>query len=183
MKINSLIFATGNKDKLRETREILKVPLKGTSVEIEEIQSLDLVKVATLKAREYYRILKRPLFVEDTSLSFTVLNGLPGTYINDVYKAIGNEGLIKLIRGKNRQAKAEVAIVYIDDSAKEHTFIGKIEGSIVKKPRGKNGFGWDAVFIPKGETKTFAEMTLQEKNKYSMRKKALLSFSSWLSSI
>lgn len=183
MKINSLIFATGNKDKLREAGEILKIPLKGTSLEIEEVQSLDLVKVATLKAKEYYKLLKKPLFVEDGSLSFEALNGLPGTYINDVHKAIGNEGLVKLISGKNRKAEAKVAIVYIDKNAKGHTFIGKIEGSISNKPKGENGFGWDAIFIPKGGTKTFAEMTLQEKNKYSMRKKALLSFSEWLSSI
>ncbi len=183
MKINSLIFATSNKDKLKEAREILKVPLEGTSLEIEEVQSLDPVKVATLKAKEYYKILRKPLFVEDGSLSFAALNGLPGTYVNDVFKAIGNAGLVKLISGKNRQAIAKVAVVYIDNNAKEHVFIGKVEGSISDKPKGKNGFGWDAVFIPKGETKTFAEMTLQEKNKYSMRKKALLSFSRWLSSV
>jgi len=183
VKIDSLIFTTGNEDKLREAQEILKVPLKGTLLRIEEIQSLDLVRVATSKAREYYRILRKPLFVEDVSLSFEALNGLPGTYINDFYKAIGNNGLVKLISGRNRKAIAKVAIVYIDKSGEVHTFIGEVEGEIAKKAKGKNGFGWDAIFIPKGEKITFAEMTLQEKNKHSMRKKALISFSRWISSV
>jgi len=145
-----LIFATSNNDKLREAREILNVQVEGTDLDIDEIQSLDPVEVATKRARAYFEKLNKPIFVEDVSLLFSYFKNLPGTYINDFWKSLGNNGLIALLDGKNdRSAVAQTTVLYIDKAGKEQLFIGKIEGSISKKPLGDNGFGWDSIFIPK----------------------------------
>ncbi len=181
MQIKRVTFATTNKGKLEEARSILGMEVDGTPLEIDEIQSLDPVRVAVEKAKVYFKELQKPLFVEDTSLSFNGLNGLPGTYISDFSKMIGNEGLVKLIN-ENRKATAQVTVVYVDEAGKEHVFEGKIDGTISNEPKGENGFGWDQIFIPDGEERTFGEMSLEEKNKYSMRAIALRSFSNWLSS-
>ena len=102
-----IYFATTNKDKLGEAAQILGVKVEGVKLDVPEIQSLDMSKVALYKARHYYRELKHPLFVEDTSLIFSALNGLPGPYIRDMSEALGNEGLVKLLSGfSDRTAKA-----------------------------------------------------------------------------
>ena len=180
MKVNSIIFATGNKDKLREAEDILGIRVTGTELEVDEIQSLDPVEVAIKKAKDYYKILGKPLFIEDSTATFKALNKLPGPYLKDFYVSLGNEGLARLLDGKVRSAEVSTVLVFIDEFGKEHVFIGKLNGSIAKKPRGDKGWGWDPVFIPKGSLKTFGEMGEAEKNKYSMRAKALKLFKKWL---
>ncbi|OGM74691.1 hypothetical protein A2382_03830 [Candidatus Woesebacteria bacterium RIFOXYB1_FULL_38_16] len=178
--MRKVLFGTTNLNKVKEASEILGVDVGSVNFEIDEVQSLDPVIVATKKSRAYFEKTKRAVFVEDVSLSFDQLNGLPGTYINDFAKAIGNQGLIKCI-GKNgaRGAEAKVTIVY-KDKAIEKIFVGRVKGIIAKKEKGSNGFGWDSIFIPEGSKKTFAQMSLTEKNKYSMRAIAFKKFHNWL---
>lgn len=176
-----LIFATGNKGKLTEARVILGQEVKGTALEIDEVQSLDPVEVAVKKARAYFIVLKKPLFVEDGSVFIKALGNLPGPYIDSFSRALGNQGIADLLKNKkDKSAVAVVNVVYVNKSGKEHIFEGKVTGKIADKPRGDKGFGWDPIFIPTGSTKTFGQMELTEKNKYSMRKKALLKFKKWL---
>ena len=104
---------------------------------------------------------------------FTALKKFPGPYIDGFLKTFGNTGLVKLLDPyKSRKAIAQTTIIYYDKMGRSHLFIGKVEGTIATKPRG-TGFGWDPIFIPKGEKKTFGQMSLDEKNKYSMRAIAL----------
>lgn len=178
--MKELVFATTNRDKLREARSILGVEILGEELEIDEIQSTDPIEVTRKKARAYYEVLKKPLFVEDVSLGFEALKGLPGPYINDFSKKLGNRGLIDLIsQHGSRNAIAQTTLVYID-ADREQEFIGEVKGKITYRPRGENGFGWDPVFIPEGSEKTFAEMDLEEKNQYSMRARALMNLKNWL---
>jgi non-canonical purine NTP pyrophosphatase (RdgB/HAM1 family) len=179
--MKTVFFATGNKDKAKEASEILGVKVEICQYQVDEVQSLDPVEVATKKAASYYKKIKKPIFVEDTSLTFEALGRLPGTYINDFLKELGNDGLAKLLSYKeNRNAVAGVVVVYFDNNAKKHIFEAKVKGKIALNPRGKNGFGWDAIFIPKGSEKTFAQMNAGEKNKYSMRGKAFEKFKNFL---
>lgn len=171
--MGKIYFATTNTEKLKEAREILKMDVEGIPLEIDEIQSMDPVEVAVKKAREYYKSLKKPIFVEDVSVFIKAFNGLPGPFIDTFMKTLGNDGIVKLMKGrKDRSLAAQATVVYMDSLGKEHVFIGKVNGTIPEKPKGK-GFGWNPIFIPKGDTKTFAEMTLEEKFKFSMRAKAL----------
>lgn len=176
MSITQIYFATTNAGKLKEASNILGIEVLGCGLEIEEIQSLDPVKVAVQKSRDYFAKLQKPVLIEDVSLSFMALNGLPGPYINDFLKALGNQGLIDLLTNKSdRRAIAQTTLVYDD-----HVFIGKIEGTIATELAGDNGFGWDPIFIPNGFDKTFAQMTDGEKNTCSMRALALAEFKKYL---
>src|SRR3990167_10568003 len=172
----TMYFATTNQGKLKEASTILGVEVVGIPLEIDEIQSLDPIEVATKKARSYWSSLKKSLFVEDVALFIDSINGLPGTYIDAFMKALGNEGILEMLKGyKLRTATAQTTIVYVDGKGTEHFFVGKTAGCIALKPRG-GGFGWDPIFIPRGSKKTFGEMDLDEKNKFSMRARALLKF-------
>jgi non-canonical purine NTP pyrophosphatase (RdgB/HAM1 family) len=180
--MKEIIFATTNKGKLAEAREILGFDVMGSGLPIDEIQSLDPVEVATKKALSYFRELGKPILVEDVSLSFEVMGKLPGTYINDFSKELGNRGLIDLLSGySSRKATAQTTLVYCDKDGNPHVFIGIMEGKISSEEMGENGFGWDPIFIPDGSGKTLAQMDMNEKNKYSMRVKALLQFRDWMS--
>lgn len=174
-----IIFATTNKHKLAEAEKILEMDIEGTPLDIEEIQSLDPEKVAIEKAKAYYKVLSKPILIEDVSLSFKALNGLPGTYIKDFEEALGREGLIELLNNKeDRSAVAQATLVYYN--GEPNIFTGKVFGTVPKSVRGDSGFGWDPLFIPDGEDRTFAEMSEEEKAKYSHRAKALHKFKDWL---
>jgi non-canonical purine NTP pyrophosphatase (RdgB/HAM1 family) len=176
-----IIFATTNASKISEAKEILNVDILPTSLEIPEIQSLDPLLVATHKAQSYFEQINKPLLVEDVSLTFTSLKGLPGPYISDFSKALGNEGLISLLtNSSDRSAIAQTTLVYCDHSGKTHPFIGVLQGTISTSPLGSNGFGWDPIFIPQGHNLTLAQMDANQKNALSMRSLALRLFKSWL---
>lgn len=174
-----LYFATTNEGKLKEARKILKVEVEGTPLEIEEIQSTDIEKIAIDKAQKYFEELKKPIFVEDVGFEIQALKNLPGPYISTFLKTVGNEGILDMIKGKSdRVAVAKTAVVYIDESRYE-VFVGEVKGMISEEVKGE-GFGFDPIFIPKGEKRTFGELSLEEKNKYSMRAIALKKMKKWL---
>lgn len=180
--MSSVYFATTNKNKLSEAREILGIEVIETPLEIPEIQSLKSEEVAVAKAEAYFKVLKHPLFIEDVSLSFNSLGGLPGTYINDFSKALGNPGLCDLLNeSADRSAVAKTTLVYINEDG-HHVFVGEVKGSIAVSPRGDTNFGWDPIFIPDGHTQTFAEMGSDEKNNVSMRRLALEKLKTFLGS-
>lgn len=178
--IKQIVFGTTNAGKLREATEILGLNITGTPLNISEVQSLDPIEVATRKVKDYFKALNKPILVEDVSLVFLALGKLPGPYITDFEKSIGNEGLVKLIGNKNRRAIAQTTLAFANADGEVHIFEGKVDGTIAESPRGNNGFGWDPIFIPNGKHKTFAEMEPEEKNQYSMRAMALKKFHAWL---
>lgn len=165
-----IIFATTNEGKLKEAREILKLEVEGLELKVDEVQTLDPVECVEKKAEAAYKIVQRPILVEDTSLFFEALNGLPGVFIDYFMKTLDNNGLTKLLSTfDNRKAKAQASVCYFDGKQKIIA-VGIIEGEISNEPRGSNGFGWDPIFIPNGHDKTFAELENDVKNKISMRK-------------
>ncbi len=180
--MKKIYFATTNEGKLREAINLLGMDVQGVSLDIDEVQSLDPVEVAVKKAESYFRKVKKPLFVEDVSLTIKVMNNLPGPYIDSFMKSLGNDGILNLLKGRrNRNAVVQTTVVYADRNGKTHEFTGVVKGKISENVRGDKGFGWDPIFIPEGARKTFAEMDINEKNNYSMRAKALIKFKEWLS--
>lgn len=178
--MKKIVFATGNKNKLAEASRILGMEVEGYSTNIDEVQSLDAREVAIKKAQAYFLALEKPLFVEDNSLEFLGLNGLPGVYIDSFMEALGNEGLLKILKNvKNRGATAKTTLVYIWKKDRYKVIEGETEGEISLRALGE-GFGWDPIFVPMGELKTFGEMSAVEKDKYSMRAKALAKLQKWL---
>lgn len=167
-------FATKNLNKLQEVNEILGKDLQQIDVELFEPQGLDVVEVVKDKARDAFHKTGKFVLVEDTGLEFTAWNGMPGALIKWFIQSIGNEGVLKMLQGEtNRQAVAKTAVGFYDGKDC-HVFVGEVQGIIPNEIRGKGGFGWDPIFIPENHSKSFAEMTSEEKNSVSMRKLALL---------
>src|SRR3989344_4748411 len=113
MKFNEIIFVTGNKAKVREAESILKIPLKVKELALDEIQDLDLEKIALHKLKQAYKILKKPLIIDDVSLEIDEWNGFPGPLIKWMLKAGDGDArvLLKMLKGvKNRKATARLAI-------------------------------------------------------------------------
>ncbi|MFZ5932675.1 MAG: RdgB/HAM1 family non-canonical purine NTP pyrophosphatase [Patescibacteria group bacterium] len=171
--MKKIVFATTNENKIREASEILHIKIVPKELKIDEVQTLDPLECVNKKAAVAYSLIKTPVLVEDTSLFFGAWGQLPGVFIDYFMKSLGNEGILRLLSNEeNRSAVAQTSLCYFDGK-KAVTTKGVIKGSIAKKIKGDQGFGWDPIFIPQGRNKTFAEMSSKEKNSLSMRRIAL----------
>ena len=187
LKGRVVFFATGNIHKFNEARSILTgldIAVGMLRVKDTEIQSDSLKEIAQTSAIDAFKRCGLPVIVEDAGLFIDALNGFPGPYAAYAYKTIGNKGLLKLMQNvKNRKAQFWSAIAYCESSSCAPVcFEGEAEGEITVNERvgsGKSGFGFDPIFQPDGSGKTFAEMTLEEKNGFSHRAKAVRRFAEW----
>lgn len=182
--MKKLIFATHNQNKVTEINHLLKGIIEIQSLHeagiIDEIPEPHetLEANATEKSSYIYQLTKENCFSEDTGLEVEGLNGEPGVrsarYAGDECDNQKNiqKLLTKLTNISNRSAQFKT-VISLFLNGKEFQFTGICNGKIAHEMKGTNGFGYDAVFIPEGSDKHFAEMTLEEKNKLSHRKKAI----------
>jgi len=180
----TLIFATNNEHKVEEIRgiigdDIILVSLKEAEIDIDIPEPYDTLKAnASEKSRTIHKLTKQNCFSEDTGLEVAALRGEPGVksarYAGDEknFQANIDKLLAKLKGEENRSAKFRTVISLIWNN-EEFLFEGVSEGKIITEKRGKYGFGYDPVFVPDESEKTFAEMTLDEKNKFSHRREAM----------
>lgn len=167
------VFITGNQHKADYLAKWLGMPIEHEKIDLEEIQSLDPQAVGEDKARRAFEMLGRPVLVEDTSLTFTAMGQLPGTFIKWFLQELGADGLCKLADGLPDRG-AEASIMYcLYDGKQMHHFARTVAGRIAPEPRGTYGFGWNAVFMPNGTDKTYAEMTDDELKPFSCRAQAI----------
>lgn len=168
----TLYFITGNKNKFTEISTILP-NVKQLDIDLPEIQDIDAKEIIKAKLLEAFKYQQAELIVEDTSLYLDCLNSLPGPLIKWFMKTVGNEGLFNMVEKlNNNKAEAKTIIGYIKNPDEIYYFEGSVKGRIVS-PIGKSGFGWDPIFQPEGFSKSFAELTQEEKNGISMRRIAL----------
>lgn len=187
LKGRVVFFVTGNVHKFDEARSILaKLGIAVGMLQVKgiELQSDSLVEIAEASAREAFNRSHLPVIVEDAGLFIEALKGFPGPYAAYVYKTIGNRGVLKLMEGEDaRKAVFRSAIAYCDNEAEAPViFEGEAAGEVTVKDRrgsGKSGFGFDPIFKPSGRRKTFAQMSLEEKNGFSHRAKAVRKFAEW----
>jgi len=187
LKGKVVFFATGNVHKFNEARSILTgfdIAVGMLKVKDTELQSDSLVEIAQASALDAFKRCGLPIIVEDAGLFIGALKGFPGPYAAYAYKTIGNKGLLKLMESVDaRKAVFQSAIAYCDSDAESPlVFGGEAAGKITNEERvgnGKAGFGFDPIFQPSGSANTFAEMTLEEKNCFSHRAKAVRKFAEW----
>ncbi len=178
-----IIFASNNINKIREINNILGssftlLSLKDINMN-EDIpeDELTLEGNALFKARHIFKATGRNVFADDTGLEVEALNGRPGVhsarFAGENKDSDANiEKLLYLLKNKvNRNSQFRTVIALILDQ-KEYHFEGIVKGKIISERRGSEGFGYDPVFIPRGEALTFAEMGLDEKNRISHRARA-----------
>ena len=180
-------FATGNVNKFNEARSILSpygIAVGMLRVKGDEIQSDSLKEIAQASVINAYKRSRLPIFVEDAGLFIDALSGFPGPYAAYVYKTIHNSGILRLMENmKNRQAKFQSVIAYCDQTlCQPECFDGESNGEITlieRRQKGKSAFGFDPIFQPVGSRKSFAEMTIEEKNGFSHRAMAIRKFAEW----
>jgi len=185
--VKRFVLVTTNKGKAEEFSEIFAeygFDFRVEPMATPELQEYDLKKIAQYSVFYAYKVLREPVLVEDAGLFIKTLNGFPGPYSSYVYKTIGIDGILKLMKGvREREAKFESALAFYSPLTELKMFTGTIEGRISEEPRGSKGFGFDPIFIPNGSDKTFAEMDLEEKNRFSHRAKAAKKFAEWFKNL
>lgn len=178
-----LVFATQNPNKAKEIEAKLGEGFKiagldqlGITEEIPETAPT-LEGNALMKARYVYEKTGRNCFADDTGLEVAALNGEPGVY-SARYAGLQKNAddnmalLLNKLQGQaNRKAQFRTVIALIING-QEHLFEGTATGNIIAEKQGVEGFGYDPIFVPEGHTRTFAQMTLDEKNQLSHRAKA-----------
>lgn len=180
----SLAFVTSNRHKFEEAEKIAReqgVELEHRDVPYIEIQAENLTDIAKPSAQQASALLRAPCFVEDAGLFVEALGGFPGPYSAYVFKTLGNEGLLKLMRGESdRRAEFRSAVGYCEPGERPRVFEGKVAGTISPEARGSGGFGFDPIFVAgEGDGRTFAEMSTEEKNELSHRARAIEKFLKW----
>lgn len=184
MAENTLVFATNNQHKADEIRAAAGdrfsiITLKEAGIDIDIPEPHDTLEAnASEKSKTIFRITGKDCFSEDTGLEVYAIGNEPGVksarYAGDGrdFQQNIDKLLSKMAKINNRAARFRTVISLILDG-KEYLFEGICEGNILEQQRGSQGFGYDPVFVPDGSSQSFAEMTMDEKNKFSHRKKAL----------
>ena len=192
--MTALIFATNNVHKVSEIQSLLSkdinvITLQQAGINIDIPEPYDtLQENANTKAKTIFEITKQNCFSEDTGLEIDALNGAPGVHSaryaseDRNFNANIEKVLTNLKNIENRTAQFRTVICLIWEQ-KEYYFEGVCRGHIAEQNSGTAGFGYDPIFIPEGATKSFATMTMDEKNSYSHRQKAVTQLFSFLQSI
>jgi len=173
MKLDDLVFVTSNLGKLREAESVLGINLGHRALDLPEIQSLDLKEVVRAKALAAVQRLGTPVLVEDTSLELTGMGGFPGPLVRWLLTSVGPTGICRLAHCFDDDTATVRCLTCAADGMAEVFGLGTVHGRIAAQPTGRSGFGWDSTFIAdEGDGRTYAEMTPQEKNAISHRRKA-----------
>ncbi len=170
--MNTITIVTGNPNKLKEIRRLAPTSfeLAMQKLDLPEIQSMDLHEIVRDKLQRAYEAIGTPVIVEDVSAGLDNLGGLPGPFFKFFEQRLGSQALLHLSKKPGEPITITCTAGYYDGH--EMTIVdGVIHGTVVK-PCGDNGFGFDPVVVPDGESRTMAEMSAREKNAISHRGQA-----------
>lgn len=193
-KDNTLLIASGNIHKQKDIASLLVkqsqffsgVNFIYPSIPAPEETADNFEQIAKEKALYYYRQTGNSCIADDSGLCCDDLDGMPGIFSARWCKRWdykdGIEKVISLLKEvKKPDLKAKFVCVFGLVTIKEVIVArGEVEGKILLETRGTKGFGYDPIFIPNGETRTFGEMTFEEKAQYSHRQKALENLSAYM---
>lgn len=182
----TLLFATGNIDKLKQVELMIDNLKSPRDFDLEDIDVVEdgknLKENAYKKAKTYFDLTKVPTISDDTGLFVEALDNRPGIYAhryageNASYKDNRDKLLSELKDKDNRNAYFKTIVCYIDADGKDYYFEGILEGTITKEEIGQYEFGYDQIFLPKESDLTLGQMTEKEINQISHRSKAIESF-------
>lgn len=182
--MKDLIFATHNDNKVKEVRALQKqtgwhiISLNEAGLYKEIPEPHDTLEAnAREKSQDTYRLTGKSCFSEDTGLEVSALNGSPGVHSARYAgpQKLAKDNIVLLLenlQGKTQRKARFRTVISLILEGEIYQFEGICQGIILEEPQGTSGFGYDPVFRPDGAEKTFAQMDLQEKNKYSHRAKA-----------
>ena len=176
--MKDLYFITSNKGKYREVaNKLINADIKVIQKNLgyPEVQANSLEDVVNFGVNYILEKFNKPFIIEDAGIFIKHLNDFPGVYSADVFYKIGCKGILRLLEDvkKDRDAYFKSVIAYINSDKQVHIFSWECSGLIGFEEVGSNGFGYDPIFIPNGENMTFAEMTIDDKNRFSHRGNSL----------
>lgn len=172
-RLDRITLITGNEGKAAEYAALIGIEVTAAKAALDEIQSLDVRKVAASKATDAFAQLGEPVLVDDTGLAVDGWGGLPGALVVWFIETVGPQGILEMGAGMaSRGATAVTALGYADHAG-VRVFLGTVSGTLATEVRGASGFGYDPIFIPNGGNRTYAEMTPEEKNSISHRRLAV----------
>jgi len=192
--MHTLIFATNNRNKVAEIQSLVGpnftiIPLKEAGIDIDIPEPHDQLEANALeKAMTIFKMTNQACFSEDTGLEIAALDGAPGVksarYAGENCNPQANIDLVlsKMTGVENRTAQFRTVICLIWEN-QTYYFEGICKGQILNNMQGENGFGYDPIFVPDGASKSFANMTMEEKNTYSHRKKAVTQLFEFLGTV
>jgi XTP/dITP diphosphohydrolase len=180
--LTTLHFASGNENKFLEIERLFEkeknIQILFSKILIKEIQSDSIIEVAEDKVKKAFKIIKKPLIVEDDGLFIDNLNGFPGIYSSFVFNTIGNKGILDLLRDNKKRRAKFLSIFSFFDGKTIETFSGETSGHITTKIS-PSGWGFDPIFQPINENQTYGQINMIKKNEISHRSKALRKFLKW----
>ena len=160
--MTKVTFIPGNQHKADYFSRQMGMDIPHLKLDLEEIQSLDIHEIVEHKLRQAYEVLSSPVIVEDVSLKYAALNGLPGPYIRWFTEVAGAEACCRMLDSyEDRSAEIQCTFGYYDGDDM-YFFDSSMKGSISQHPAGKNGFGFDEFFVMDGYDITRAEMPQDE---------------------
>lgn len=173
--MTSLVFVTQNQNKVNDVKKLLPdFDIEHIDFEVPEIQSLDPREIVEHKLRFAFDKVQKPCFVMDASLFMDCLNGFPGTFIKWWFeKTVGAEKTCEIAKLFNQFGCQWTTVLGYFDGKETHFLEETVNGTIPTEPRGTNGYHWDTIFIPEGDSRTFAEMTFEEKQSFAVTKKLM----------
>lgn len=180
--MKSLVFVTQNQHKVETAKKLLRrYQIEHVDFEVPEIQSLDPREIARYKLRFAFGKIQKPCFVMDTSLMLDCLNGFPGPFIKWYFeKTVGAEKTCEIAKHFNQFGCSYTSLLGYYDGEQETYFQETNNGTVPPEPRGRNGFHWDVIFIPEGESRTYAEMSFEEKHQHAVGAKLLSQLEEYL---
>jgi non-canonical purine NTP pyrophosphatase (RdgB/HAM1 family) len=170
--VKSFVFVTSNVDKWHEAERILGRSLERATLDLPEIQAATTADVALHKARSAFAALGRPVIIEDAGVELGGLGGFPGPFIKFWETLGGLASICRAVDGIGDRRATAVCVLGVCTGEEAYVVEGKTGGSIADRPRGTSGFGWDAIFVPEGDSRTWGEMTSAEKDRISHRRRA-----------
>ena len=187
-----LVFASNNSNKIKEIQQLLPSSFEIISLQdigcTEDIpETADTIEGnAILKANYVTQKYGFNCFADDSGLEVEILNGAPGVYSARYAGEPKNDDnnmnkLLENLKDKDNRTANFKTVICLNINGEQHLFTGIINGKIIDEKTGTNGFGYDPVFVPDGFTKTFAELTMQEKSSISHRGQAVKQLVAFLS--
>ena len=176
-------FVTTNAGKFREVAALLKeqgIEIEHFDLLLPEVQADTSEEVAAYSVKVLAEEADFDFFVDDSGFYVDALKGFPGVYSAYVYRTLGLAGVLHLLEGAERRAARFETVLVFRMAGETHTFRGECRGAVTLEPRGTGGFGFDPIFLPDGHTKTFAEMSIEEKNSLSHRASAARQMAAFL---
>jgi XTP/dITP diphosphohydrolase len=171
---------TSNQGKLREFRSAL-LPLgydvEHSSEDCDEIQADTLQEVVLSCLQQLKGKGLKDFVIDDSGLFVHALRGFPGVYSSYALRTVGLDGLLRLLDGADDRSAHFECCIGASIGGREFTVTGRCDGTLALRPSGTDGFGFDPLFVPAGHSQTFAEISIEEKNRISHRGKAVQAFS------